>query len=169
MCFIIGYFICNTFSPVLNYTLGPLLWFLFEQIRANIDMFSRSIAVFFINEINFSALILTSIQSIGTNSSIAWIYGLMSKESHGYLAYAAYRTDVLLRETALLGAVGGVGLGWQLQESLGSFAWALPVVWDLRLGEPALKFAQGTRRLVTGAPRMPVYAISRVRTLLGGA
>ena len=29
-----------------------------------------------------------------------------------------------MRETAVVGVVGGVGLGWQLQESLSSFNWA---------------------------------------------
>ena len=40
------------------------------------------------------------------------------------MAYAAYRTDVILRETAGIGLVGGAGLGWQLFESLSSFNWA---------------------------------------------
>ena len=62
--------------------------------------------------------------SKGINPRIAWLYGLMSKHSRSYLAYAAYRMDVILRETTTVGVVGGVGLGWQLQESLSSFAWA---------------------------------------------
>ena len=62
--------------------------------------------------------------SKGVNPKIAWLYGLMSKHSRSYLAYAAYRMDVILRETTIVGVVGGVGLGWQLQESLSSFAWA---------------------------------------------
>ncbi|MDP6852224.1 MAG: hypothetical protein QGH52_06030 [Prochlorococcaceae cyanobacterium ETNP1_MAG_8] len=36
----------------------------------------------------------------------------------------AYRADVILRETVVVGMVGGTGLGWQLIESLGSFNWA---------------------------------------------
>ena len=30
---------------------------------------------------------------------------------------------IIIRETAILGVIGSVGLGWQLQESLSSFAW----------------------------------------------
>ena len=40
-----------------------------------------------------------------------------------YLTYSLYRVDVILRETIVIGVVGGVGLGWQLKESLSSFAW----------------------------------------------
>ena len=60
----------------------------------------------------------------GSGKRIAWLYGALSPQSKSYLAYASYRTDVLLRETAVVGVVGGVGLGWQLQESLSSFDWA---------------------------------------------
>jgi len=31
---------------------------------------------------------------------------------------------VILRDTAVVGLVGGAGLGWQLIEALGSFYWA---------------------------------------------
>ncbi len=55
---------------------------------------------------------------------MAWLYGQLSPQSTSYLAYSSYRTDVLMRETAIVGVVGGVGLGWQLQESLSSFNWA---------------------------------------------
>jgi phosphonate transport system permease protein len=44
------------------------------------------------------------------------------------LAYAAYRSDVILRDTAVVGLVGGAGLGWQMMEALSSFHWAL-VTW----------------------------------------
>ena len=40
------------------------------------------------------------------------------------------RLDVILRDTAVVGMVGGAGLGWQLIDSLGSFHWAL-VFWLL--------------------------------------
>ena len=66
----------------------------------------------------------TAIYSTGSGKRLAWFYGYLSPQSKRYLSYAAYRTDVLLRETAVVGVVGGVGLGWQLQESLSSFAWA---------------------------------------------
>ena len=62
--------------------------------------------------------------SSGINRQLAWLYGLLSKQSISYLSYASYRTDVILRETTVVGVVGGAGLGWQLQESLSSFAWA---------------------------------------------
>ena len=54
----------------------------------------------------------------------ATLFGILSPKSKSYLAYASYRTDVLLRETAIVGVVGGIGLGWQLQDSLSSFDWA---------------------------------------------
>ncbi len=60
----------------------------------------------------------------GAGSRSAWLYGCLSPQSPGYLAYAAYRTDVMLRETAVVGLVGGAGLGWQLLESLSAFNWA---------------------------------------------
>ena len=66
----------------------------------------------------------TAIHSSGSGKRLAWLYGHLSLQSKSYLAYAAYRTDVILRETAVVGVVGGVGLGWQLQESLSSFDWA---------------------------------------------
>ena len=44
------------------------------------------------------------------------------------MVYAFYRVDIILKETALVGVVGGAGLGWQLQESLTSFNWAEVVV-----------------------------------------
>jgi phosphonate transport system permease protein len=40
-----------------------------------------------------------------------------------YLAYGAYRADVMLRETVVVGLVGAAGLGSQLLESLSAFAW----------------------------------------------
>ncbi|MFM7732030.1 MAG: hypothetical protein ACKO6F_00885 [Cyanobium sp.] len=40
-----------------------------------------------------------------------------------YLAYGAYRADVMLRETVVVGMVGATGLGSQLMESLSGFAW----------------------------------------------
>ena len=52
----------------------------------------------------------------------------MSPKSNSYLAYASYRSDVILKETAIIGAAGGMGLGWQLQESLTSFDWAQVIV-----------------------------------------
>ena len=65
-----------------------------------------------------------AIKSSGSGNGSNLLYGYLSPQSKSYLAYAAYRTDVLLRETAVVGVVGGAGLGWQLQESLSSFDWA---------------------------------------------
>ena len=73
---------------------------------------------------NQSKSLYTAILLSGSGKRLAWLYGNLSQQSKSYLAYAAYRTDVLLRETAVVGVVGGVGLGWQLQESLSSFDWA---------------------------------------------
>ncbi len=65
-----------------------------------------------------------AMKATGAGPSASWLYGYMSSQSPSYLAYASYRTDVLLRETAVVGLIGGTGLGWQLIESLSSFNWA---------------------------------------------
>ena len=65
-----------------------------------------------------------AINCIGANPQTTWLYGCLSKQSSSYLAYGAYRTDVILRETAVVGMVGGTGLGWQIREALSSFDWA---------------------------------------------
>ena len=67
---------------------------------------------------------LKALHATGAGARTAWLYGCLSGQSRSYLAYAAYRTDVILRETVVVGLVGGTGLGWQLIESLGSFNWA---------------------------------------------
>ncbi len=59
----------------------------------------------------------------GSNPKISWLYGKFAPQSNTYLIYSIYRADIILRETVVVGVVGGVGLGWQLQESLSSFAW----------------------------------------------
>jgi phosphonate transport system permease protein len=51
------------------------------------------------------------------------LYGRYPAIARPYLAYGAYRADVLLRETVVVGLVGATGLGSQLLESLSSFAW----------------------------------------------
>ncbi|WP_320674591.1 PhnE/PtxC family ABC transporter permease [Prochlorococcus sp. MIT 1341] len=61
--------------------------------------------------------------SIGVSQRVKWLYGNFSPQSPKYLAYSAYRTEVLLRETAVVGLIGGTGLGWQIIESLSSFNW----------------------------------------------
>ncbi len=68
--------------------------------------------------------IYRAIKSNGSSKQSATLYGILAPQSNSYLAYGAYRSDVILKETAIVGAVGGVGLGWQLQESLSSFDWA---------------------------------------------
>ena len=60
----------------------------------------------------------------GSSKRSAILYGIFSPISTTYLVYGSYRIDVILKETAIIGAVGGVGLGWQLKESLSSFNWA---------------------------------------------
>ncbi len=72
--------------------------------------------------------IYIAMRNTGSNKRSATLYGILGPKTNTYLAYASYRTDVLLRETAIVGAVGGVGLGWQLQESLSSFDWAQVIV-----------------------------------------
>ena len=74
-----------------------------------------------LNEINKD--LYKGIISFGTSRRVSWIYGLFSKQAKSYLAYCAYRSDIIFRETAIVGVIGGKGLGWQLNESLSSFAW----------------------------------------------
>jgi phosphonate transport system permease protein len=59
----------------------------------------------------------------GVGPRLALLYGRFSGLARSYLAYGAYRTDVILRETVVVGLVAGSGLGSQLRESLSAFAW----------------------------------------------
>tara|TARA_Y100001968_G_scaffold292692_1_gene298077 strand:+ start:4954 stop:6516 length:1563 start_codon:yes stop_codon:yes gene_type:complete len=68
--------------------------------------------------------VFNAIKSCGASDQAAWLYGKLAPTSKIYLAFAAYRTDVILRETAVIGVAGGIGLGWQLKESLSSFDWS---------------------------------------------
>ncbi len=71
----------------------------------------------------------------GSGPRLALLYGRLSSVARSYLAYAAYRSDVMLRESVVVSLVGATGLGSQLLESLSSFAWdqllALVVVYAL--------------------------------------
>ena len=67
--------------------------------------------------------LIKSLETSGSSSRIAWLYGSMTMQTNSYLAYSAYRTDVILRETAVVGVIGGSGIGWQLIDSISSFAW----------------------------------------------
>lgn len=58
----------------------------------------------------------------GVGPRLALLYGRFSGLARSYLAYGAYRADVILRETVVVGLVAGTGLGSQLNESLSSFA-----------------------------------------------
>ncbi len=64
-----------------------------------------------------------AMKSLGISKKTSWLLGIFSQQSKSYLAYCAYRSDIIIRETAIVGVIGSVGLGWQLQESLSSFAW----------------------------------------------
>ncbi len=68
--------------------------------------------------------IYLAMKSNGSNKKSAILYGILTPKSNSYLAYGSCRLNLILKETAIIGAVGGVGLGWQLQESLSSFDWA---------------------------------------------
>ena len=59
----------------------------------------------------------------GAGARLSLLYGRFSSLARTYLAYGAYRTDVILRETVVVGMVGASGLGSQLQEALSAFAW----------------------------------------------
>ncbi len=64
-----------------------------------------------------------AMKSLGISKKTSWLLGLFSQQAKSYLAYCAYRSDIIIRETAIVGVIGSVGLGWQMQESLSSFAW----------------------------------------------
>jgi phosphonate transport system permease protein len=59
----------------------------------------------------------------GSGQRLALLYGRFSGLARSYLAYGAYRADVILRESVVVGLVGATGLGSQLMEALSSFAW----------------------------------------------
>ncbi|APD47507.1 phosphonate ABC transporter [Synechococcus sp. CS-602] len=58
----------------------------------------------------------------GCGPRLALLYGRFSGLARSYLAYGAYRADVILRETVVVGLVGAAGLGSLLLEALSSFA-----------------------------------------------
>ena len=58
----------------------------------------------------------------GCGPRLALLYGRFSGLARSYLAYGAYRADVILRETVVVGLVAGTGLGSQLNQSLSAFA-----------------------------------------------
>jgi len=58
----------------------------------------------------------------GSPARIALLYGRFSSQARPYLAYGAYRADVILRESVVVGLVGATGLGSQLMEALSAFA-----------------------------------------------
>ena len=76
-----------------------------------------------------------ALQGAGVGPRLALFYGRFSGLARSYLAYGAYRADVMLRESVVVGLVGAAGLGSQLLESLSAFAWdqllALLVVYAL--------------------------------------
>ena len=96
-----------------------------------------------------------ALASGGVGPRLAMLYGRYPAIARPYLAYSAYRADVLLRETVVVGMVGATGLGSQLLESLSSFAWdqllALVAVYALLtlLGEELSDRVR--RRLLQGA------------------
>jgi phosphonate transport system permease protein len=70
-----------------------------------------------------SAATAEGLEAGGSGPRLALLYGRFPPLARPYLAYGAYRSDVMLRETVVVGLVGASGLGSQLLESLSSFAW----------------------------------------------
>jgi phosphonate transport system permease protein len=64
-----------------------------------------------------------ALATAGSGPRLALLYGGLAPVARPYLAYGAYRADVMLRETVVVGLAGATGLGSQLLESLSSFAW----------------------------------------------
>jgi phosphonate transport system permease protein len=96
-----------------------------------------------------------ALEGMGSGSRMGLLYGSFSAVARPYLAYGAYRADVMLRETVVVGLVGATGLGSVLLESLTAFAWdqllALLVVYATLtlLGED---LSDRLRRRLQGAP-----------------
>jgi len=63
-----------------------------------------------------------ALRCAGCGPRLALFYGRFSGLARSYLAYGAYRADVILRETVVVGLVGAAGLGTLLLEALSSFA-----------------------------------------------
>ncbi|MFN5194771.1 MAG: PhnE/PtxC family ABC transporter permease, partial [Cyanobacteriota bacterium] len=63
------------------------------------------------------------LQAAGVGARLALLHGRGAEVAGPYLAYGAYRADVMLRETVVVGLVGATGLGSQLLEALSAFAW----------------------------------------------
>ncbi|WP_255088277.1 MULTISPECIES: ABC transporter permease [unclassified Synechococcus] len=63
-----------------------------------------------------------ALRCAGCGPRLALLYGRFSGLARSYLAYGAYRADVILRETVVVGLVGAAGLGTLLLEALSSFA-----------------------------------------------
>ena len=70
----------------------------------------------------------------------AWLFGCSCQRA-GAICLRRHRSDVILRDTAVVGLVGGAGLGWRLMEPLSSFHWPqvgwLILVYAAVLGELA--------------------------------
>jgi phosphonate transport system permease protein len=64
-----------------------------------------------------------ALRLMGVGRRWSLLYGSFSAVARPYLAYGAYRADVILRETVVVGLVGTTGLGSALLESLSAFAW----------------------------------------------
>ena len=50
-----------------------------------------------------------ALKALGVRKRSRWLYGLFIKQAKSYLAYCAYRSDIIIRETAILGVIGSVG------------------------------------------------------------
>jgi phosphonate transport system permease protein len=64
-----------------------------------------------------------ALEAGGCGPRLALLYGRYSGLARPYLAYGAYRADVILRESVVVGLVGATGLGSQMVEALSGFAW----------------------------------------------
>ncbi len=102
------------------------------------------------------ATVEEGLRSAGVAPAPALLYGRFPAVADSYLAYGAYRSDVMLRETVVVGLTGATGLGSQLVESLAAFAWdqvlALVAVYAVLtlVGEET---SDRIRRRLLGGPR----------------
>ena len=71
---------------------------------------------------------IQALRQLGSGTRTIALIGQLAAIARPYLSYGLLRGDVILRDTAVVGMVGGAGLGWQLIDALGSFHWDLVVL-----------------------------------------
>ena len=88
-----------------------------------LGLYNAGITFKLLNENIFKNKNYLALKTTGASERLSWFFGSFIEQSKVYLTYCSYRADIIFRETALVGVIGSIGLGWQLNESLSSFSW----------------------------------------------